>query len=161
MPRSAAAARNLEFAGEAILNRAYRTAGAQMGMADRLLDRQNRRGGHRVLLHMGDGTIAIGESGEPVFDQLDHIGTIREPSRVRAQLGIIHQLRPAHRLAEVLPMMQEGHNHDPSAGRFEYPGWREIVEMRSLAARLELTLTAAELMNADLVTVVVNVEQDR
>src|SRR5258707_15674625 len=37
--------RNLEFPGEAILNRAYRTAGAQMGMADRLLDRQNRRGG--------------------------------------------------------------------------------------------------------------------
>ena len=100
-----------------------------------------------------------GKVAEPILDQLDHLGAIREAARVGAELRVVDQFRPVHRGAEILPMMQERHDDDPSAGRLEDARRADVVQMRPLAARLHLTIAAAVLMNADFVAMVVNVEQ--
>jgi hypothetical protein len=56
-------------------------------------------------------------------------------------------------------MMEERHDHDPSAVRLEHAGGCDVVQVRPLAARLKLTVAAAVLMHADFVAMVIDVQQ--
>src|SRR5262249_14000541 len=126
---------------------------------DRLLDRQNRRRWHLFLLHMLNGAVSIRKCGQPFLDQLDQLWPVGEAGRVRRESRITHQVGPVHRGAKVLPMMEEGHDDDPSAVRFEDSGRGDVGKVRPLTGRLDLSVAAAVLVDADLVTVEVDVEQ--
>ena len=110
-------------------------------------------------MHFSDRAIAVRECRQPILEQLDYFGPIREPTRIRAELFVVDKFRSVHRGAQILPMMEEGHDDDPSAGRLEDTRGTYIVQMRPLPARLHLSVAATILMNTHFVAMVVNVEQ--
>src|SRR5438094_496 len=56
-------------------------------------------------------------------------------------------------------MMKEGHDDDPPAVCFEDSSRRDVGEVRTLTGGLDLSIAAAVLVDAHLVTVEVDVEQ--
>ena len=153
-------ARNIELSGNGIMDGTHGAAFPQVGVLRRFRHRQDRGNRNPELLHMSDRTMNIGKGGlQPLFDNLDDLIPMFKAQHIVAIPLMLHQLGFIHGGAQVLPVMQKGHNDNRPACGAKDTGRTDIAQMPSGPSRIHLALGTAVLMHVDLMIMVVHVQQ--
>src|SRR5262245_9916605 len=106
---------HLEIPMDAVVYRAYCAARSVVGMLDRLRTREYGSHGHLMFFQIRDGAWHVGKVLEPVFNDFDDFFSALKTRSIISEIRIVNEVKTIHRPAQILPMMQKGHDNQISA----------------------------------------------
>ncbi len=152
-------ARDVDLAVEAVVDPPHRSAVSMVRVVDGLGDREHRGAGHPELLHTRDRAVDVGEALQPALDLLDQLLHVGEPTGVVSKSGIVDPLLAPHGLAQVRPVVEEGHHDDRPTRPAVDPAGSDVLDVATRPRGLVLSTAPGVARDVGVVIVVVRVEE--